>query len=218
MRRKFLLFAAILFLGFCGTNRAQNQLLNFQALLNDNNGTPVPTGQYTVTFTFYDAATAGSALWSETQSVSVQDGLFSILLGGSNALDVIFDRPVWLGIKIGEDPELTPRTPITAVPSAINSLQAEDVKDRNIRPKSVTINGLTVIDSLGKWRGDTAGLAGPQGPQGPEGPQGPQGPQGQQGGSLYTWIKYADDSLGTNMSDQPRGKAYMGVAYNKPVP
>lgn len=35
------------------------------------------------------------------------------------------------------------------------------------------------------------------------------------GSSLYTWVKYADDASGTNMSDSPTGKIYMGVAYNK---
>jgi len=31
----------------------------------------------------------------------------------------------------------------------------------------------------------------------------------------YTWIKYAEDDAGANMSDSPDGKAYMGVAYNQ---
>lgn len=47
------------------------------------------------------------------------------------------------------------------------------------------------------------------------GQQGNQGPQGNPGSSYYTWIKYADDENGTNMSDNPTGKEYMGIAYNK---
>ena len=35
------------------------------------------------------------------------------------------------------------------------------------------------------------------------------------GNSYYTWIKYADDANGRNMSDSPSGKAYIGFAYNK---
>lgn len=42
----------------------------------------------------------------------------------------------------------------------------------------------------------------------------PGGP-GPDGKTLYTWIKYADDANGTNMSDNPEGKTYMGIAYNK---
>lgn len=52
------------------------------------------------------------------------------------------------------------------------------------------------------------------------GKQGQQGEQGQPGATTYTWIKYADDAQGTNMSDSPVGtggtlKAYIGIAYNK---
>lgn len=32
---------------------------------------------------------------------------------------------------------------------------------------------------------------------------------------LYTWLKYADDEIGTNMSDSPTGKTYIGLAINK---
>ena len=47
------------------------------------------------------------------------------------------------------------------------------------------------------------------------GQQGTQGPQGNPGSSYYTWIKYADDASGSNMTDNPTGKEYMGIAYNK---
>lgn len=33
--------------------------------------------------------------------------------------------------------------------------------------------------------------------------------------TFYTWIKYADDNIGTNMSDDSENKAYIGIAYNK---
>lgn len=33
--------------------------------------------------------------------------------------------------------------------------------------------------------------------------------------NLYTWLKYADDEIGTNMSDSPTGKLYIGLAINK---
>lgn len=48
--------------------------------------------------------------------------------------------------------------------------------------------------------------------------KGEQGIQGIDGETYYTWIKYADDSLGTNMTDDPSGKAYIGIAYNKDTP
>lgn len=39
--------------------------------------------------------------------------------------------------------------------------------------------------------------------------------KGDDGKTLYVWIKYADDAKGTNMSDAPEGKTYIGLAYNK---
>ena len=47
------------------------------------------------------------------------------------------------------------------------------------------------------------------------GGQGIQGPQGPDGKPRYTWIKYADDAQGKNMSDDPTGKWYLGTATNK---
>lgn len=41
--------------------------------------------------------------------------------------------------------------------------------------------------------------------------------KGDDGKTLYVWIKYADDAKGTNMSDVPEGKTYMGMAWNKPI-
>jgi len=35
------------------------------------------------------------------------------------------------------------------------------------------------------------------------------------GASLYTWIKYADDSIGTGLSDTPTNKLFIGIAVNK---
>jgi hypothetical protein len=41
------------------------------------------------------------------------------------------------------------------------------------------------------------------------------GPKGEDGQQYYTWIKYADNASGANMSDSPNGKLYIGLAYNK---
>lgn len=41
------------------------------------------------------------------------------------------------------------------------------------------------------------------------------GAPGEDGQSLYTWVKYATSATGANMSDDPTGKTYLGLAYNK---
>ena len=58
-------------------------------------------------------------------------------------------------------------------------------------------------------------IVGQQGIQGPQGPKGDQGIKGNDGTTYYTWVKYADDANGNGMSDNPDGKEYIGLAYNK---
>lgn len=53
-----------------------------------------------------------------------------------------------------------------------------------------------------------------KGDTGAQGPQGIQGPKGVDGETYYTWLKYADTPT-TGMSDDPSGKSYIGLAYNK---
>lgn len=50
-----------------------------------------------------------------------------------------------------------------------------------------------------------------------QGEQGIQGAKGDTGATLYTWVKYADTATGSGMSDNPTGKTYIGLAYNKPT-
>ena len=60
------------------------------------------------------------------------------------------------------------------------------------------------------------GLSGEDGKDGEQGPQGVPGPKGDNGQTYYTWLKYADTPT-SGMSDSPTGKAYIGLAYNKPT-
>lgn len=51
--------------------------------------------------------------------------------------------------------------------------------------------------------------------KGDTGATGATGDTGATGSSLYTWIKYGDDAIGTGLSDSPTGKTYIGIAVNK---
>ncbi|MGD6778843.1 phage tail spike protein [Sutcliffiella horikoshii] len=51
--------------------------------------------------------------------------------------------------------------------------------------------------------------------KGPQGSDGVEGPKGSDGQTTYTWVRYADDEYGGNMSDTPAGKRYIGLAFNK---
>ena len=103
-------------------------LVNFQGILEDSQGTPI-SGSVQVTFRIHDAATDGMVLFEETQTVSVQGGLFSVLLGsagGPIGLDsaVFTTSERWLGIKVGADPEMTPRLRIASVPYSLVATEA----------------------------------------------------------------------------------------------
>ncbi|MBN2226859.1 MAG: tail fiber domain-containing protein [candidate division Zixibacteria bacterium] len=104
---------------------AQPPFINYQGRLTDNTGNPVADGNYDVVFTIYDDMTGGTELWnSGTMSIYTKNGLFSVILGeiGSSVFNPANER--FLGIKVGEDPEIAPRTPMASVPFAYYATNA----------------------------------------------------------------------------------------------
>ncbi|MCH9032635.1 MAG: hypothetical protein IIB00_10315, partial [candidate division Zixibacteria bacterium] len=102
------------------------QLVNYQGLLTDGAGDPLDT-TVNITFTIYDDPSAGSAIWTEIQtSVAVVAGQFNILLGSVTTLvDTVFnDTTRYLGIQVGGDAELTPRSRIVTAPYSFRSSRA----------------------------------------------------------------------------------------------
>jgi hypothetical protein len=93
----------------------------YQGQLTDALGAPLDT-MVSMTFTIYDdSAVTGTVWWTETQpDVEVYNGLFNVLLGSQNGIpDSVFrDTVRWLGIQIGADPEINPRTKLVSVPYA----------------------------------------------------------------------------------------------------
>jgi len=82
------------------------------------NGSPLD-GAYTMRFCLYNGVAGGSSLWCEQWSganqVQLTDGLFNVLLGSQNAIlqNTIADNStLFLGVTIGVDSELSPRTQI----------------------------------------------------------------------------------------------------------
>ena len=149
-----------------------------QGRLLDRAGAP-STGSQSVVYRIYDSATGGSAIWTETLTVTLDDGYFSTQLGVMTPLTptVFGGRTRFLGVTVGTDPEMTPREPIGSVPYA---LVATNVVG-DITPSSITVGGMQIVDSTGRWVGASSGPSGPMGPAGPPGVQGPAGPPGSQG-------------------------------------
>lgn len=113
--------AVVLFLIIAGTATADVPgVMNFQGRLTDAGGTPVADGSYSVTFAIYDDSVGGSQVWTETQSVTTTDGLFSVLLGEASPLANIDFGGIarYLAIKVGADPEMAPRSRLASEPFA----------------------------------------------------------------------------------------------------
>ena len=97
------------------------QTLNYQGQLSNAAGAPV-NATVSMTFKLYDVETGGTALWSETQSVTVSKGLYSVRLGQVTPLaSSLFGAGLYLGITVETDAEMTPRIALSSAPYAMQS-------------------------------------------------------------------------------------------------
>jgi len=79
-----------------------------QGYLTLKDGSPVD-GAVELHFTIYDAPVKGKALWSESQKIGVEDGVFTAYLGFDEPLGLKFfvdHTNVWLGIAVESDSEM----------------------------------------------------------------------------------------------------------------
>lgn len=122
--RACLTISVLLFAGL-QVATAQNSVppfIAYQGFLTDTEGTPI-TGSKTVMFAIYGDSVGGAAKWSETQVVSVDEGLFGVFLGDVVPLpDSVFDTSsLYLGVAVEPDEEMTPRQRIASTAFAIRS-------------------------------------------------------------------------------------------------
>jgi hypothetical protein len=119
--------------------------LGIQGRLADAGGNPL-SGSYSVTFSLYDVQTGGTALCSDTNTVSVQAGLFNSYI--DYCYNDLWGQKVWLGVKVGSDPEMTPRQVIYPVAYALT-----------VKPGAV-ISGTTdpILTVRSSGTGDADGL------------------------------------------------------------
>jgi len=104
------------------------QAVPYQGQLTSAAGVPV-NGVVNITFNLYTAATGGVALWSETHhGVNVSKGLFNVTLGSVTAFPVgVFSTMTYLGVTLGGDPEMSPRTKLDSAPYAMHADDADTV-------------------------------------------------------------------------------------------
>ena len=121
-------------------------LINYQAKLTDTQGNPVPDGTHQITFRLYDADSGGNLLWEETQSLLITIGIFSCLLGGVTELNLPFDKPYWLAIKVGSDSEMTPRQQLASVGYALRAERAERAENADLADTATNASDSDKVD------------------------------------------------------------------------
>ena len=96
--------------------------ISYQGMVSSATGARFPSGDYAVTVRLYADEYGREAVWEGQYTTTVENGLLNLELGsgdyplpGSSAMD----RSLWIGIQVGEGPEMTPRTRLSAVPYAL---------------------------------------------------------------------------------------------------
>ncbi len=123
-------FAVSAALAFAQAAAPAQEQLPLQGFLKDSTGKPV-TQDLSITFNLYDVATAGTALFTETQTVSVKKGNWYARLGKTAAFPaaVKFDKEYYVELEIGGN-KLAPR--ILVAPGAFVARKSFAVADGSI--------------------------------------------------------------------------------------
>lgn len=83
-------------------------------------GNPVADGNYTVDYRIFNEPSGGTAAYTESQSVAVEDGLFTTSLGLTSLITpTIFAQPTWLEIAVDGE-TLAPRQQLQGAPYAFS--------------------------------------------------------------------------------------------------
>jgi hypothetical protein len=98
--------------------------VSYQGIILGADGKPA-TGSLQMTARLYDVPKGGQYLYQETQNVTLENGLFTIILGKEAVLNLPFDRLYYLGIVIDQT-ESEPRIPLTTAPYAFRALTVAD--------------------------------------------------------------------------------------------
>lgn len=117
MKRFLFLFLVLLFTEALADF---SNTISWQGVLVDNSGKAL-NGTFNINVFLYDSESGGQAVWSETYpSLIIENGLVNLQLGSISALNVSFNKPYWLEIKVNDEAPLS-RIPLSAVPYAMYS-------------------------------------------------------------------------------------------------
>ncbi|MCX5751277.1 MAG: hypothetical protein NT099_06390 [Candidatus Saganbacteria bacterium] len=128
--------------------------ISFQGVLKDAAGHSV-NDNLSIVFTIYDAASGGSSLWTETQSVSVEGGLYNVSLGASTPITAtVFNGSTrYLGVKVSTDSEMTPRIALLSTPYAFRAAVVDTISDESVTTAKIVDAAVTNVKLAGSITG-----------------------------------------------------------------
>jgi hypothetical protein len=100
--------------------------MNYQGYLTDSLGNPI-NGAVSMTFSIWTDSSSGSQLWTETQNVTVDSGLFNVILGTDSLIQYSIFEPGasrWLQLQVSGQ-TLSPRNEITSVGFAYKAIKSD---------------------------------------------------------------------------------------------
>jgi hypothetical protein len=122
----------------------------------DDKGLPL-TGPHSLTVALYDTPLGGTPLWTETQAVVLDLGYYGVILGTDtqNPLseDILAQYPLWLGVRLDDGAEFTPRHELVSVPYSHLATTSVNIEGGYVDASHVEISGSPVIASDGRWVG-----------------------------------------------------------------
>ena len=134
------------------------RVINYQGRFTDNDDNPL-TGNYLVTFRFYEVGTGGEMLWEEGHILTMANGVFNALLGSIKPLELDFNKDLWLGIEVASDGEMSPRIKLASSAYAMNAESVDMLDSSQLLRNdidSVMSGSLTLKKDL-LLRGDVSG-------------------------------------------------------------
>ena len=127
--------------GFAQTTSTDLQrTISYQGMLTTTNRGQIGDGQYEITLSLYTDPSGTTRIWQDTYTTTVTGGIFNIYLGSQGVplpTSDMLDRQLWIGTRVGNMPEMSPLTPLSASPYALN------VSDKSITTTKLSDGAVT---------------------------------------------------------------------------
>ncbi|MFZ5981564.1 MAG: hypothetical protein ACOYVF_13130 [Candidatus Zixiibacteriota bacterium] len=135
------IFLFLMLLGSARLAAQAPQTMVYQGRMTDIAGNPIADSN-TVVFSIYADSVEGFPLWTEVLTVVPDNaGVFTIELGTKSPLtsDLFNGEKRYLGLKVGLDPEMSPRQLLTSGPYTINTA---DFADNSVTAAKITADAV----------------------------------------------------------------------------